>query len=81
MSFHRLPYSKLQPFQLLGELEHSRKDGRTNRCQLCSSPRTIEELYFQGLFEHLNLLRERRLRHIEPLRGTPEMPFLGHRKK
>ena len=36
----------------------------------------VEELDVEDAFQHLDLPRERRLRHVQPGGGTPEMQFL-----
>ena len=42
------------------------------------APVAEQQFHAQFLFQRLDVLRQRRLRHVQPLRGTHEAQFLGH---
>lgn len=47
--------------------------------ELDRAPRPVDELGAQLTLQLLNLLTQRWLRDVQPLRSAPEMAFLGHR--
>ena len=46
-------------------------------CELDASRRTPEQLQAELALQPADLLRQRRLGHVQPGGGAPEVPFLG----
>ncbi len=68
---------ELQPLRVLHEALHRPEDRGALARQPHAAPRALEQPHAERLFQHLDLLAERRLRHAEPLGRLAEMLLVG----
>ena len=74
-------HGSLQPLHLLGKFAHGGQDGIAGGGELGAAPRAFKQHHTQGLLELFDVFGERRLRHIQPFGGAPEVLFFGHGQK